>query len=257
MPKPYIGRAARMFGSVVISGLLTAASPMTTIPFVECESDGQLGHIDAPSGADLIVNVDAQTANRLAYYRAAEGHGVLAPRGWNCFGLYGSNGSILFIAPGKLDGAELLTRPYDITGPVIQMTDSIGDTSGRFAVARIIARVFPSERGFVERVISEGIAPASDFPFRPYPSDKLTYRSDRIVEYETPPNQQGLGTESRLQGGGQPIRGTEILYGPEPSLLSLADFLQIRQTLFRLSSTSSNTTRRSLDSQSYILSGWK
>jgi len=215
-------RAPIPVGCIVVSGLLTAAAPVATIPFIGCESESQGAPIAAPSGSDLNLNIDVQTGNRLAYYRASGGRGALGPRGWSCFGLFGSNGSILFIAPGKLDVVELVTRPSAVAGPLIQMTDSIGDTSGRFAVARIIARAFPTARDFVQRVIAEGLLPANDFPFGPYPTDKLTYRSDHVVEYETPPNAQGLGTQSRLEPGEQPIRGAEVLYGPEPSLASLA-----------------------------------
>jgi hypothetical protein len=221
-PNSVLNRAAIVAGYVAVAGLLPAAAPVTTIPFVGCESDGGGGHIDAASGVDLNVNIDAQIGSRLAYYRAADGHGVLGPRGWSCFGFYGSSGWTLYIAPRKLDVAERFTVPYDLTRPVIQMTESIGDTSGRFTVARVIARVFPSEKDFVQRVVAEGLVPVDDFPLGPFPRDKLTYRSDRLVEYETPPNAYGLGTESRLQPDDQPIRGTEVLLGPEPSLASLA-----------------------------------
>ena len=82
----------------------------------------------------------------------------------------------------------------------------------------MIARVFPDQKGFVEDVIAEGIEPASLFPAGPYPTDKLTYRSTKIVEFETPPNAKGLGTESMLRASSLAIRGAAILFGPEPSL---------------------------------------
>jgi hypothetical protein len=62
-----------------------------------------------------------------------------------------------------------------------------------------IARVFPAHRAFVRKVIAEGIEPTSDFPFGPYPNDKLTYKNKEMVEYETPAHKDGLGTQSRLQ----------------------------------------------------------
>ena len=40
--------------------------------------------------------------------------------------------------------------------PAIQLSYSIGDTSGRFEVARIVARVFPKYQGYVQHVIAEG-----------------------------------------------------------------------------------------------------
>jgi hypothetical protein len=82
--------------------------------------------------------------------------------------------------------------------------------------------MFPVFESFVQNVIAEGIEPASDFPRGPYPSDKLKYRGTRVVEFETPPNTKGLGTESRLQSTSSPIRGVAILFGAEPNLLQLS-----------------------------------
>lgn len=84
-------------------------------------------------------------------------------------------------------------------GPVIEVTTISGQTSGRFDVARIIARYFPARMDFVHSVIAEGIEPASQFPSGPCPKDTLTHRNDRIVEYRTPPHTEGLGTVSQLQ----------------------------------------------------------
>ena len=87
----------------------------------------------------------------------------------------------------------------------------LGDTSGRFIVARFIARLFPAQKAFVQSVIREGIQPASEFPFGPYPKDKLTIRSDEVVEYQTPPNSEGLGTMSGLPKNDNWIDGVVIL----------------------------------------------
>jgi len=77
------------------------------------------------------------------------------------------------------------------SGPAIQLSVAVGDTSGRFEVAQIIARVFPSHRNFVRDVIAEDIEPASNFPFGPFPKDKLTYKSKELVEYgNTCPNRR-------------------------------------------------------------------
>ncbi len=85
-----------------------------------------------------------------------------------------------------------------------------------------MAQVFPAHKAFVERVIKEGLEPASDFPSGPYPQDKLISQSDRIVEYETPPHAEGLGTKtSLLRANYDPISGVVILQGEEPDLLFL------------------------------------
>jgi hypothetical protein len=154
----------------------------------------------------------------LAYYASAD-LGVLAPRGWHCFGLYGSNGSILIVTPEPHHADDLLKTNSNLTGPAIQLSFSFGDTSGRFEVAQVAARLFPTKKEFVQRVIHEGIAPASDFPFGPYPADILTRRSDTEVEFETPANTDGMGTKSRLVKNSSPINGVAIMTADENLVL--------------------------------------
>ena len=52
--------------------------------------------------------------------------------------------------------------------------------------------------------------------------DKLVYKSDRIVEFETPAKSEGLGTMSVLLPNSDPIRGVKILSGGTPDLTSLS-----------------------------------
>jgi hypothetical protein len=194
-----------------------------TVPFVGCASDGQAGPQAAPSGKSLAVAIPAGVAQRLAYYKAEYSSGVLAPRGWNCFSTYGSNGANLFVSPDPMDSKTLLSLDWKgFTGPAVQISVSDGGTSGRFEVAKVIARVFPEYKTFAQGVIAEGIEPASDFPFGPYPSDKLTYRGKNIVEFETPANAQGLGTDSRLQMNASPIDGVAIIAGADTDLTMLS-----------------------------------
>jgi hypothetical protein len=80
----------------------------------------------------------------------------------------------------------------------------------------MIARVFPAHKAFVTRVIEEGIEPADSFQSGPYPRDKLAYKNNEIVEYQTPAQTDGLGTNSRLQKNRNPIRGSAILIGNAP-----------------------------------------
>ena len=194
-----------------------------TVPFVGCDSDGQVGPVDAPTGDRKVVQVSAQAAQQLAYYKAEYGPGVLAPRGWYCFSTYGSNGSNLYVSPKPITSAELFSDSWKgFPHPAIQISISLGDTSGRFQVAQVIARIFPDYKKFVEQVTEEKIEPASSFPFGPYPKDKLTYRGKDIVEYVTPGNVEGLGTHSRLQMNADPISGVAILIGRTPDLLQLS-----------------------------------
>lgn len=226
------GRIAITLAALAIGGrpALIAATkniqqPLSQVPFVGCRSDGQLGPVDAPMGKSEVVPIAAETAQKLAYYQAEHGSGVLAPRGWYCFGTYGSNGDNLYVTPHPVEAKTLFSVNWSgFSGPAIQLSLSYGGTSGRFEVAPIIARVFPSHRAFVQSVIKEGIEPSSSFLFGPYPKDKLSYKSNEIVEYETHANAEGLGTNSRLQKNGSPILGVAILTGSssEPDLWLLS-----------------------------------
>ena len=194
-----------------------------SVPFVGCEADGQMGPVKAPDGKSVHVLISADAASRLAYYKSEEGLGVLAPRGWHCFGVYGSNGYALYVSPERVTASEVFSSKWKgFAGPAIELVGQNGDTSGRFAVARAVARVFPERKSFVERIIAEEIAPADSFPSGPYPADKLMYRSKQMVEYATPANADGLGTDSRLIKNAHPIRGVAILVGETPDLVHLA-----------------------------------
>lgn len=141
-----------------------AKTSVVRVPFVGCPSEGQGGPNPAPKRAGKEVVLDAGAARRLAYYESESSWGVLAPRGWHCFGTYGSSGGSLTVSPYSLTFDNLGT----LNGPFIEVTELSGETSGRFRVARVIARVFPTQREFAESVIKEGLEPASDFPFGPY-----------------------------------------------------------------------------------------
>jgi hypothetical protein len=199
-----------------------AAASAAEVPFVGCASDGQLGYVAPPKGEPKDFAIDAAAASRLAYYQAQDSFGVLAPRGWNCLYVYGSNGSSLMVAPGR----KLSLADGRLGGPAVVATLDIGGTSGRFAVAKYAARLFPREaRAFIDGVIAEGIEPKENFPSGPYPADKLTFKNPRLVEYETPAMKDGLGASDRLQKNAQAIVGVARLEqsddGPNLFLLSL------------------------------------
>jgi hypothetical protein len=194
----------------------------TTIPFVGCASDGQLGPEAAPTGAPENVQMTAADAAQLAYYGMGDGPGAIGPRGWSCAGIYGSDGATLVVAPGPLQPSDLPTGWSGAKGDAIEARLASGDTSGRFVVAQVIMRVFPAHQAFAQGVINEGIEPASSFPAGPYASDKITTKSTEVVEYQTPANAVGLGTDTnlnlRLEPGADPVSGVVILTGQTPDL---------------------------------------
>jgi len=193
--------------SALLEQQATAATPSTPsqphattserVPFVACQSDGQVGPRSGPKDSGQAPTIPQSVAHDLAYYASTD-LGVLAPRGWNCFGLYGSGGSTLIVTPESHGATDLLSGAATLIGPAVTVSLSYHDTSGRFEVAQVAARLFPAKKMFVEQVIHEGVEPESNFPFGPYPNDILKRRGDFEVEFETPANMDGMGTRGRL-----------------------------------------------------------
>jgi hypothetical protein len=201
------------------------ASPEQTpvsVPFVGCQSDGQAGPVKAPSGKAAAVQLRAELAQRLAYYSSAEDLGVLAPRGGYCFGTYGSGGEHVFVSPQPVDAKKLFSEDWSgFLGAAVQLDHSFGDTSGRFNVAEIIARVFPAYRWFAMSVAKE-LSPPDKFSFGPDPEEVVTYKSKTVVEYRTPAQTDGLGTHFWLKKNDSAIEGVAILVEQAPDSLLLA-----------------------------------
>ena len=170
------------------------------------------------------MTLDPELANRVAYYQMADAAAVLGPKGWYCFGAYGSSGSSLFLAPRPITSADVLSDKWAAgAGDAIQTSWISGDTSGRFQVAKVIARAFPGRAAFAQSVIAEGVEPAADFPSGPFPGDQMTTRSDTVVEFFTPPNASGFGTsQTQLTPSADPVRGVAILQGQTPDVALLA-----------------------------------
>jgi hypothetical protein len=232
-----------------------APASLTTVPFVGCAQDGQVGPSPAPSGAPKTAMLDPVSAAKLAFYSVDGANGVLAPRGWNCFGTYGSSGRELYVAPIPLSSAAVFATGFAITGPGIELSGSAGDTSGRFTVAQIIARLFPARMAFARQVIAEGIEPASSFPTGAPATDKLTAKGAAVVEFETPGGDQGIGTIfSRLKPSADPIDGVAILEGqtPDAAVLTVrltADMRGLTPTIVQQFETDSAASARAQSPQ--------
>lgn len=192
-----------------------AGTEIEKIPFVSCESDGQQGPkaaLDKPQHEHAPESPDA---SRLAFYQAWGTPAVLGPRGWHCTGLDGSNGNTLVLTPEKHKPGEFIFGKTKVTGPAIQISYLFGGTSGRFEVAEIAARLFPKADSFVRSVEAEqqNILGNNSFRFRKsrYPTDRLTYRDDFMVEYVTPPNRDGMGTRTFLTKNETQIDGIVVM----------------------------------------------
>jgi hypothetical protein len=169
-----------------------------------------MGLSKRPTSESMPGPVEQRVAEEMAYYKAAHSPGVYAPKAWYCRAWSGSNGSVLVVTPKRIE-PPYFPLPI-ITGPAVMIESSDGGTSGRFHVAIIAAQLFPlvgSE--FIMRVRQEHLIPDSSFDVESYPDDRVKYLSDRFVEFTTPANRNGLGTDGMLEVSSLPVRGLIIL----------------------------------------------
>jgi hypothetical protein len=193
-----------------------ALAQTAPVPSVRCVSDGQMGPTLAPMTSQSLW-IPVASASRLAWY-VSDRLAVLAPRGWKCVGLYGSNGSTLMVVPDDPRGL-VSGRDSHINGQGIQLSKWYGDTSGRFEAARIAARLFPNRQAFVDAVANEGIVPKEEFRNVPFPDDRIQRLGADQVSFETPANKDGLGTMSRLMKSRDPIEGMVKMNGSNDATL--------------------------------------
>jgi len=200
--------AALLCGCAPVYGQSTATRSVTaiSIPFVGCPSFGQTQVLEAPKGTSESVAIGAQDGMALAYYKSADGIGVLAPRGWYCQGVSGSGGAALFLGPKPVVHAS--SGWEGLGGAAMEVNDISGENSGRYEIAELVARVFPAYQSFARRVWDLD----SPLPSGPYPKDTLTYRGKTVVDYRTPAQTEGLGNfHSWLGKNDLPIAGAAIL----------------------------------------------
>jgi hypothetical protein len=206
----------------LISGL-THAAAAESIPVTGCPTDGQMGPGPAPADGVAPVKVDHATTARLAYYAAADGQRVLAPRGWHCQQWVGSSSSELIVAPGAIESRG--SRSRGITGDGVSLTLFYGGTSGRFTVAKYVEQLFPgAAKAFVSRVKSElNELPEMAWTAQHYPFDVYSRTGPTALEFRTPGNREGMGTTGPLAKSAEDVRGTVLLRDPddEPDLTIL------------------------------------
>lgn len=192
----------------------------STVPFVGCASDGVNGPAAAPVGQPVAIPLSAELARSIAFYKAGKGAGVLGPRNWHCFGTVGSGGSNLYVSDEAFDRNKVLGADRSkFTGSAIEVFDFDGASNGRLAVAEVIARLFPAWQSFADDLVKRESRPP--FPPGPYAADRITRKSDSIVQYQTIPNDHGLGNRGWLLANASPVDGVAILTGSTPDLRML------------------------------------
>ncbi len=88
----------------------------------------------------------------------------------------------------------------------------------------------------MQAVIDEGLTPKEAFQFEPYPRDKLIRRSATVMEYQTPANSVGIGTQGMLVQDSQPIDGVVILL-PENEMDLVSLYVRLPSDLRDLAPT--------------------
>lgn len=195
-------------GIAVIGMTAVYADDEVKVPFVGCPSDGQMGPLAPPTGTAKTIHISFKLPGPIAFYQPEGGEGVFAPTGWHCLGLYGSSGTTVILSAHPLPTSGIPSGSFD--APVIELSTSDSETSGRFEVARLGWMLFPDlTKDFVRDVEAEdeGIVPKSDIEVPKYPEDKLTSLNKTLVQFETPANTKGLGTEGYVNVARAPIAG--------------------------------------------------
>lgn len=198
------GAGTRWLSALLLAGSSGAAAE--PVPFVGCAQDGQSGPQPAPQ-TSAVPQVPAEAAPHLAFYASAH-FGVLAPRGWHCFALRGSNGDTVIVTPERHD-FESLRGEHNVAGPAVKLSYRYGGTSGRYSVVTMIARFFPDYRPFVARL--DRRFSLGDLPAGPDADDLILRRTATEVEFRTPAGRDGLGTDSLFVPGSDPVEGLIVL----------------------------------------------
>ena len=209
------------FPPIGLCAAVAFAGADPTIAFVGCPADGQQGPQPPPTGSAVPVPLDPELATHLAYYKGAFGPGVFAPAGWHCRTWYGSAGAFIVVSPDAPPTNGDLA--HSLAGPAVEMGLSSGGTSGRFQVAEVSARFFPDlMREFIRQVREEKLVQDSAFEVQPYPEDVLYPISEKMIEFRTPGERTGFGTEGMAKSA-LAINGVVAIADPrgEPALLVL------------------------------------
>ena len=218
------------FAAAVAPSLSAGRLVEAAIPAVGCPQDGQMGPIPAPDlPGSVHVIIAERSASRLAYYSASDtaGAGVVAPRGWSCFGVYGPSGESLTVMPQGSDLPILDRGARTGAGPVVIRDLLVGGTAARSLIARVSARVFPVARKLARPPGEPEAADPGKRASEAWHADRIVRLSDVAVGYLTPPESDGLGTIFGPAHGPGPVQGLAFLTGAnenvdDPSLVRLA-----------------------------------
>ena len=196
--------------------LAAGAAGNPRVPEIGCPMSSDAASVQSRLPESMAAPVQSALVERLVYYRPAHGAGVFGPKGWFCRAWSGSGGDLVLVTPRPV--APPFVPLPEVTGPAVLLQSTDGSDVGRFHLALVADRLFPLlGHDVIERVRDEHLIPDSSFDAEPYADDRLQYLSDRLVEYTTPANRPGLGTDSLLEASELPIRGVTLLKPEVPA----------------------------------------
>jgi len=207
------------------SALENTEQGLYSVPFVGCASSGQVEYVEAPNGTSKSVPVSPKDAEALAYYKSANGIGLLAPRTWYCSGVSGSSGVTLFLSPKPIR-QNSVAGWEGLEGQAIGVDRFTSENgSGRFSISEIIMRVFLEHEAIARRIWGGGGVPLQSGP---YPKDVVRRIGETIVEYKTPAKTEGLGNYNSWLGKGDlPIVGAVIIIDDPASPFGLPNIVRL------------------------------
>jgi hypothetical protein len=202
------------------------------VPVVNCATDGKPAKA-ASQNHQQVATAPARVAPKLAYYTGELG-GVLAPRGWRCDSWFNSAGITIYVEP----------RGNAANGPFVRNMMAMDDAnfSQKEIVATVAARLFPAHVAYVKDVVAQEHendgGGTYDIPIGPHPADRITRRTATVVEFITPPNKYGMGTEFGIEKSASPVFGAAFLASDNSSVkfvcVRLPDELKsLAQTIVR------------------------
>lgn len=199
--------------ATLLFGCADEQPPLEQVDFVGCPADGQVGEVAPPQGEPKNAVLDGVSPDSIAFYKGERAAGAFAPSGWHCRVWYGSSGSTLIVTPEPIEGAQSQLPKFST--PAVEVASILGGTSGRFSVAAYASRLFPLPAAlFIQKVKDEGAVPDSDLGA--YPNDSVSILSNLVVEFKTPANTRGVGTDGALDPSGDPISGLAVLDESKP-----------------------------------------
>jgi hypothetical protein len=160
------------------------------IPFIGCPNI--LG--EKPTGKPITLDLPENLTSQLALYVGAYME-VLAPRGWTCSANYGNVNGSLWVYPPSSNPA---------TGPVVAEWYVVtgfggGRENGPIYGGRYFPKIYSDK--FVNNALQEENATfgtkltKEQFLAPKYADDKIIYLSNSALEYWTPPDRAGLGSD--------------------------------------------------------------